>query len=80
MYGTMACPYCIRARQLLDSKEVAYHWINVADSHELYQDMVQLSSNHTVPQIFIDRQSMGGCDEMYALEREGHLDEMLGLK
>ncbi len=77
MYGTTACPYCVRARQLLDSKGIHYRWINVASSTALYTKMIQLSGGETVPQILIDGQPMGGCDEIYALEREGRLDGLL---
>ncbi len=77
VYGTMACSYCIRARQLLDSKGVDYRWINVASSTALYTKMIQLSGGQTVPQILIDGQPVGGCDEIHALEREGRLDRLL---
>ncbi len=79
MYGTMACPYCVRARQLLDSKRINYRWINVASSTALYTKMTQLSGGQTVPQILINGQPMGGCDEIHALESEGRLDGLLGL-
>jgi len=80
VYGTPRCPYCVRARGLLDRKGVAYKWIDVAGDNALYQTMVDLSNGHTVPQIFIAGKPIGGCDEMYALDNQGRLDEMLGLK
>ncbi len=79
MYGSMACAYCVRVRQLLDNKHINYRWINVASSTALYTKMIQLSGGETVPQVLIDGQPMGGCDEMHALEREGRLDGLLGL-
>lgn len=80
VYGTPRCPYCVRAKYLLDRKGVEYRWIDVSGNDELYQTMVRLSNGHTVPQIFIDGRPIGGCDEMYALDNQGRLDEMLGLK
>lgn len=79
MYGTLSCPYCVRARSLLERKSVEYQWIDVSRNMELYREMVQLSGASSVPQIFIDDQSIGGCDEMHALEHQGSLDAMLGL-
>ena len=79
MYGTPSCPYCVRARSLLERKEVGYQWIDVSRDAVLYQEMVRLSGGSSVPQIFIDQQPIGGCDEMHALEYQGRLNEMLGL-
>ncbi len=79
VYGTRSCPYCTRARRLLDSKGVEYRWIDVGADSDLYQEMMRLSGGHTVPQIFIDDQPIGGCDDMYALDHQGRLDAMLGL-
>ncbi|MCK6510810.1 glutaredoxin 3 [Myxococcota bacterium] len=77
MYATPYCPYCIRARQLLSKKGVPYEEINVAGQPALRQEMTQKAGRYTVPQIFIDDQPIGGCDELYALERNGQLDRML---
>ncbi len=79
MYGTMSCPYCVRARELLDRKGVGYRWINVANNAALYNKMIRLSGGETVPQILINGQPIGGCDEMHALEHQGRLDALLGL-
>jgi len=79
MYGTLSCPYCVRARGLLERKSVEYQWIDVSRDTALFHEMVQLSGGSSVPQIFIEQQSIGGCDEMHALEHQGRLDEMLGL-
>lgn len=78
LYTTPWCPFCVRAKQLLDSKNVSYHDIDVAAQPELRQTMRKYSNgSHTVPQIFIGDQHIGGCDELYALERQGALDALL---
>lgn len=65
---------------LLDHKQVAYDEIKVDGNPEKRQEMTKLSGGHTVPQIFIENNPIGGCDDMFALERQGKLDELLGLK
>lgn len=78
MYCTATCPYCIRAQRLLESKGVAFEQIRVDLEPERRQEMVQRAGGRTsVPQIFIDEQYVGGCDELHALEREGRLDPLL---
>jgi glutaredoxin 3 len=77
MYTTPWCPYCIRARGLLDDKGVAYTDINVSGNATLRDEMEQRSGRHTVPQIWINDQHVGGCSELMALERAGKLDAIL---
>lgn len=78
MYSTGFCPYCVRARMLLDRKGVAYTDIRVDLQPELRTEMIQRSGGRTsVPQIFIDSFHVGGCDDMYALEHQGRLDTLL---
>lgn len=77
MYTTPWCPYCIRARGLLDDKGVAYSDINVSGDANLRAEMEQKSGRHTVPQIWINEQHVGGCSELMTLQRAGKLDEML---
>lgn len=77
MYTTPWCPYCIRARGLLDDKGVAYTDINVSGSAALRDDMERKSGRHTVPQIWINDHHVGGCSELMALERAGKLNDML---
>jgi glutaredoxin 3 len=77
VYYTASCPYCIRARQLLDAKGVAYEGIRVDTNPALRQEMQQKSGRYTVPQIFINQQAIGGCTELYALENSGELDQLL---
>ena len=77
IYTTAYCPYCIRAKRLLDNKAVAYEEIKVDSNSALRREMTQLSGRHTVPQIWIGERHVGGCDELYALERGGQLDGLL---
>ncbi|WP_097458885.1 glutaredoxin 3 [Mangrovitalea sediminis] len=77
LYTTRYCPFCVRAKRLLDSKGVTYTEIAVDDDYRLRQEMMQKSGRHTVPQIWIGDRHVGGCDELYALERSGELDRLL---
>jgi len=77
IYTTLACPYCVQAKRLLTHKGVAYTEIDVTADPVLRQEMIQASGRRTVPQIFIGEQSIGGFDELYALEQDGELDVML---
>jgi glutaredoxin 3 len=77
MYTTRYCPYCIRARQLLDRKAVSYREIPVDGDNALRQEMMARSGRYTVPQIWIGDRHVGGCDDLYALERRGELDALL---
>jgi glutaredoxin 3 len=77
IYTTKVCPYCQRAKQLLDKKQVSYHEIAVDQDAAQRDKMIQRSGRRTVPQIFINDQPVGGCDDLYALEREGKLDNLL---
>lgn len=76
IYTTTWCPYCIRAKKLLDNKNVEYAEINVAQPAARAK-MVSLTQGTTVPQILINNQRIGGCDELYALEHSGQLDTLL---
>ena len=77
MYSSDYCPYCTRARQLLDRKGVSYTDIRIDGNPEKRAEMIAKSNRHTVPQIFINSQHIGGCDDMYALENQGQLDKLL---
>lgn len=77
VYGTARCPYCVRARALLDRKGVVYEDIRLEKEPGRRAEMERLSNRRTVPQIFIDGQHVGGCDELYELEYDGALDELL---
>ncbi len=77
IYTTTICPYCVRAKMLLQKKGVAYEEINVGNDHEMRLKLVEMTRQRTVPQIFINDRPIGGCDELYALERQGALDPLL---
>ncbi|CZI74191.1 TPA: glutaredoxin 3 [Legionella pneumophila subsp. pneumophila] len=77
LYTTGYCPYCIKAKELLDKKKVIYTEIRVDLQPELREEMIQKSGRRTVPQIFINGQAIGGCDDLYALEAQGTLNELL---
>jgi len=79
IYTTRFCPYCVRAKMLLDSKHTRYQEIPVDSDPEQRQVMMQRSGRHTVPQIFIDDYHVGGCDDLFDLESAGELDSRLGL-
>lgn len=76
MYSTPWCGFCTRARQLLKSKGVAFEDLDATDP-AVRREMMQRSGRHTVPQIWIGEEHIGGCDELYALERSGQLDRKL---
>lgn len=78
IYTTAVCPYCVRAKWLLDKKGVKYTEIRVDSSMEKRREMVQRAHGRTsVPQIFIGDTHVGGFDDMYALEISGSLDGLL---
>lgn len=78
VYTTRGCPYCLRAKALLDNKEVKYKEIKIDQFPALRTQMIKRANGgYTVPQIFINEQHIGGCDEMMQLEREGRLDAIL---
>ena len=78
IYTWRTCPFCIRAKQLLDRKGVAYTEYSV-DGDEPARDAMAARGNgrRSVPQMFIADQHIGGCDELHALERAGTLDALL---
>lgn len=77
IYTTRYCPYCMRAKKLLDHKGVAYREIAVDGQPALRREMEERSGRHTVPQIWIGAQHVGGCDELHELERRGELNTLL---
>lgn len=77
MYSTGSCPYCIRAKDLLNKKNVSFTDIRVDLQPELRGEMMVKSGRRTVPQIFINGQAIGGCDDLYALEAQGKLNQLL---
>ncbi len=80
MYTTAHCPYCIRARNLLDKKGVSYTDLRIDDDPGLRPEMIEKANGRTsVPQIFIDDFHVGGFDDMAELDVDGELDTRLGL-
>jgi glutaredoxin 3 len=79
MYTTPICPYCVRAKSLFKKKGVAVEEVDVMMDLGARQEMeAKTGGARSVPQIFIGDTHVGGCDELYALEREGKLDGLLG--
>jgi glutaredoxin 3 len=79
VYTTQICPYCIRAKALLRSKQVDFEEIDVSRDPRLQDEVRQRSGRRTVPQIFIDDRSVGGYDELRELDAAGKLDALLGI-
>ncbi|THF62441.1 glutaredoxin 3 [Pseudothauera nasutitermitis] len=78
MYATGVCPYCVRAEALLKRKGIeAIDKIRIDLDPSRRDEMMQLTGLRTVPQIFIGDYHVGGCDDLYALDREGRLDPLL---
>jgi len=78
MYSTAVCPYCVRAEQLLTRKGVTeIEKVRVDLEPERREEMMQRTGRRTVPQIYIGETHVGGCDELYELERQGKLDSLL---
>jgi len=77
LYTTKYCPYCVRAKQLLDRKKVQYKELAVDSDVQLRREMMAKSGATSVPQIWIGEHHVGGCDELFALEQQGKLDQML---
>lgn len=77
IYSTRVCPYCVRAKALLDGKHVAYTEVLVDQDPDKLTEMMQKSGRRTVPQIFVGARHVGGFDELYALDHSGGLDPLL---
>ena len=73
LYTTPSCPFCVRAKRLLAERRIAYTEIDVSDDDELRADIVRRTGRRTVPQIFIDGRSIGGFEELAALDAAGEL-------
>lgn len=77
IYSSDYCPYCMRAKQLLTNKGVAFNEIRVDGNRELRAEMTRKAGQTSVPQIWIGETHVGGCDDLYALERAGKLNALL---
>ena len=77
IYTKGYCPYCHRAKALLQQKGVSYEEYPIDQKPELRDEMIsRANGGYTVPQIFINGQHIGGCDDMYALESRNELDKL----
>ncbi len=77
IYTTRNCPFCARAKALLDRKGVAYEEIEAEGNDELRLWLAEKTGQKTVPQIFVDGRSLGGFSDVDALDRQGKLDPIL---
>lgn len=80
IYTKWGCPYCVRAKALLDGKGVAYTEYDITLGGPKRAEMSErVPGASTVPQILIDDRAVGGCDDIHALDRAGKLDPLLGI-
>ena len=78
MYSSAFCPFCFAAKRLLSARGVSFEEIDVDFNPERRSEMIaRAGGRYTVPQIFVGEHHVGGCDELYALERAGELDALL---
>lgn len=77
IYTKATCPFCHRAKALLNSKGAAFHEIAIDNEPAKREEMIARSGRTTVPQIFIDGQHIGGCDDLHATDARGGLDPLL---
>jgi glutaredoxin 3 len=78
IYTKAFCPYCWRAKALLEAKGIEYSEISVDYGGELREQMIQRANGRTtVPQIFIREHHVGGCDDLHELDRNGRLDDLI---
>ena len=79
VYTTDYCPYCTKAKNLLKNKNIPFQEIDVTNDPDMRVKLMEMSGGRkTVPQIFIDGKSIGGCDDLHALNDKGELDQMVG--
>lgn len=78
IYTSPFCPYCTKAKKLLSKKGITFDEIDVSLNDDLRETMVQKAmGRRTTPQIFINDQPIGGCDDLYTLDKSGKLDKLL---
>jgi len=77
LYVSDWCPYCQQARGLFAQKKVEFSEVNVEDDAKLREEMIARSNRRTVPQIFIGDKHVGGCDDLFELDRSGELDRLI---
>lgn len=77
IYTTAICPYCVQAKELFKRKDMDFEEIRIDLDPAQRDEMMAKTSRRTVPQIFINGQHIGGCDDLYALDKAGGLDPLL---
>jgi glutaredoxin 3 len=77
IYTTDYCPFCARAKALLERKELKFDEVDVSKEADRMEMMKKADGRRSVPQIFIGDYHVGGCDDLYALDKEGKLDELV---
>jgi glutaredoxin 3 len=81
VYITDYCPFCVKAKSLLNKKKVKFYEINISNNENLREKMSVLANGaKSVPQIFADNVHIGDCDKIYKLDQEKKLDKLLGLE
>ena len=79
IYTKSWCPFCARAKSLLQSRQLAYTEIDITTDKLREQEMIERSGGFSVPQIFINGEGIGGSDDLASLDASGELDQLLGL-
>jgi glutaredoxin 3 len=80
IYTTPYCPFCIRAKQLLKSKNIDFKEIDLSEEPDKFDEMSKKSNGaRTVPQIFANDKHIGDCDYIHELDNKGELDKILGV-
>lgn len=77
IYTASICPFCVKAKNLFAKKGVSYTEIDVSDTEVRMKMIDRANGQRTVPQIFINGQHVGGCDDLYALDAKGELDALI---
>lgn len=77
VYSKDVCPYCVKAKNLLQRKGVAFEEIKITTDEQKHEMIKKANGRMTVPQIFIGDFHVGGCDDLHDLESEGKLDKIL---
>lgn len=78
IYSTAICPYCVAAKNFLDSRGIAWEEVRIDRDPARRQEMLDKARRTSVPQIFVGDVHVGGYDDLVALAREGGLDELVG--
>ncbi len=77
IYTRDGCPYCVRAKALLDKKGADFQEFNASQDPAVRQEMIARSGRNTFPQVFVNGRHLGGCDDIHALDAQGKLDPLL---